>query len=123
MVNTSPKIETLKRPSLDVFYQLENRVSKLDPNGPNTKLILKRVLEAAKIDGQNIYLNKESVLDILQQTRIQQGLPYFLKFVDKFPQIQDLANASETARVPRLSTFLSTTAIGLSIEIFTEGIT
>ncbi len=32
---------------------------------------------------------------ILQQTRVQQGLPYYLKFVENFPQISDFANASE----------------------------
>ncbi len=32
---------------------------------------------------------------ILQQTQIAQGLPYYLKFVQSFPTVQDLANASE----------------------------
>lgn len=32
---------------------------------------------------------------ILQQTRITQGMPYYLKFVDRFPNVQDLANAPE----------------------------
>ncbi len=32
---------------------------------------------------------------ILQQTRVEQGLPYYLKFTDAFPTITDLANASE----------------------------
>lgn len=32
---------------------------------------------------------------ILQQTRVEQGLPYFLKFKEHFPTIQDLAAASE----------------------------
>ncbi|MFT6147531.1 MAG: A/G-specific adenine glycosylase [Saprospiraceae bacterium] len=32
---------------------------------------------------------------ILQQTRVEQGLPYFLKFKDNFPTVQDLADASE----------------------------
>lgn len=32
---------------------------------------------------------------ILQQTRIDQGLAYYLKFVDKYPTVNDLANASE----------------------------
>ena len=32
---------------------------------------------------------------ILQQTRVEQGLPYFLRFVDKYPTISDLANAPE----------------------------
>ena len=32
---------------------------------------------------------------ILQQTRVEQGTPYYLKFKDNFPAISDLANASE----------------------------
>jgi len=32
---------------------------------------------------------------ILQQTRVEQGLPYYLKFVSHFPTIFELANASE----------------------------
>ena len=32
---------------------------------------------------------------MLQQTRVAQGLPYFLKFTEAFPTIFDLANASE----------------------------
>ena len=32
---------------------------------------------------------------ILQQTRVNQGLPYYLKFIDKYPTINDLASASE----------------------------
>ena len=32
---------------------------------------------------------------ILQQTRVNQGLPYYFKFVDKFPKIYDLAVADE----------------------------
>ena len=32
---------------------------------------------------------------ILQQTRVEQGLPYFEKFVRLFPNISDLSNASE----------------------------
>ena len=32
---------------------------------------------------------------ILQQTQVKQGLPYFLKFVSRFPSVHDLANASE----------------------------
>lgn len=32
---------------------------------------------------------------ILQQTRVEQGLPYYHRFIDKFPQITDLAKASE----------------------------
>lgn len=32
---------------------------------------------------------------ILQQTRVNQGLPYYLKFVDAFPSVEALANASE----------------------------
>ncbi len=32
---------------------------------------------------------------ILQQTRVQQGLPYFKKFVNRYPSVEDLAAASE----------------------------
>lgn len=32
---------------------------------------------------------------ILQQTRVEQGLNYYLKFINKFPTIKSLANASE----------------------------
>ena len=32
---------------------------------------------------------------ILQQTRVEQGLPYFLKFKEKYPTVTDLANAEE----------------------------
>lgn len=32
---------------------------------------------------------------ILQQTRVQQGLPYYLKFVNNYPTVRDLAAASE----------------------------
>lgn len=32
---------------------------------------------------------------ILQQTRVNQGLPYYLNFVEAFPTVFDLANASE----------------------------
>lgn len=32
---------------------------------------------------------------ILQQTRVQQGLPYYVKFISNFPQISDLADAKE----------------------------
>ncbi len=32
---------------------------------------------------------------ILQQTRVIQGLPYYLKFIEQYPNIQDLAAASE----------------------------
>ena len=32
---------------------------------------------------------------ILQQTRVNQGLPYYLKFFDAFPAVADLANADE----------------------------
>lgn len=31
---------------------------------------------------------------ILQQTRVEQGLSYYYKFIDKFPNVSDLANAS-----------------------------
>lgn len=32
---------------------------------------------------------------ILQQTRVTQGLPYYRKFIDAFPNVHDLANAPE----------------------------
>lgn len=32
---------------------------------------------------------------ILQQTRVDQGLPYYLKFVDKYPDVQSLASAKD----------------------------
>ena len=32
---------------------------------------------------------------ILQQTRVEQGLPYFEKFKERYPTVKDLANASE----------------------------
>jgi A/G-specific adenine glycosylase len=32
---------------------------------------------------------------ILQQTRVDQGLPYYHKFTKTFPTVQDLANASQ----------------------------
>lgn len=32
---------------------------------------------------------------ILQQTRVDQGMSYYLKFVDEFPTVNDLANAPE----------------------------
>lgn len=32
---------------------------------------------------------------ILQQTRVDQGLPYYLKFIKKFPDIKSLANATQ----------------------------
>lgn len=32
---------------------------------------------------------------ILQQTRVEQGLPYYLSFIDRFPSVKDLASASE----------------------------
>jgi len=32
---------------------------------------------------------------ILQQTRVNQGLPYYLKFIELFPTVEDLADASE----------------------------
>ncbi|MGO3183964.1 MAG: A/G-specific adenine glycosylase [Aequorivita sp.] len=32
---------------------------------------------------------------MLQQTRVKQGLPYYLKFVEAYPTVEDLANATE----------------------------
>jgi len=33
---------------------------------------------------------------ILQQTRVAQGMPYYQRFVENYPTVQDLANAPET---------------------------
>ena len=33
---------------------------------------------------------------ILQQTQVNQGLPYYYKFVNQYPTVFDLANASES---------------------------
>ncbi|NER10236.1 A/G-specific DNA-adenine glycosylase [Muriicola jejuensis] len=33
---------------------------------------------------------------ILQQTRVAQGMPYYLKFIERFPTVSDLARATET---------------------------
>ncbi len=33
---------------------------------------------------------------ILQQTRVAQGLPYYLKFIEAYPSVEDLANAPES---------------------------
>ena len=33
---------------------------------------------------------------ILQQTRVEQGLPYYLKFIENFPTVADLAKADES---------------------------
>jgi A/G-specific adenine glycosylase len=41
---------------------------------------------------QNPYLIWLSEV-ILQQTRVKQGLPYYLKFAEKYPTVQNLANA------------------------------
>ena len=38
---------------------------------------------------------------ILQQTRVSQGMPYYLRFVEKYPTVEDLAAASE-AEILRL---------------------
>ena len=43
------------------------------------------------IDPYNIWLSEI----ILQQTRVVQGIPYYLRFIETFPTIGDLANASE----------------------------
>ena len=32
---------------------------------------------------------------ILQQTRVDQGLPYYIKFIEAFPLVENLANAPE----------------------------
>ena len=33
---------------------------------------------------------------MLQQTRVKQGLPYYLKFIDKYPTVKDMASADES---------------------------
>jgi len=33
---------------------------------------------------------------ILQQTRVKQGMPYYLKFIQQYPTVKDLAEASES---------------------------
>jgi A/G-specific adenine glycosylase len=43
------------------------------------------------IDPYQIWLSEI----MLQQTRVAQGLPYFLNFIDKFPTVFELANATE----------------------------
>jgi len=42
-------------------------------------------------DPYNIWLSEI----MLQQTRVSQGLPYYMNFIKRFPSIADLANASE----------------------------
>ena len=44
-------------------------------------------------DPYNIWLSEI----ILQQTRVEQGLSYYLKFIEHYPTVSDLANASEDA--------------------------
>jgi len=43
------------------------------------------------VDPYNVWLSEI----MLQQTRVAQGLPYYLKFIDAFPSVNDLADASE----------------------------
>ena len=43
------------------------------------------------IDPYKIWLSEI----MLQQTRVAQGLPYYLRFVDAYPEVFDLANADE----------------------------
>jgi len=45
------------------------------------------------IDPYKIWLSEI----MLQQTRVAQGLPYYLKFVAAFPEVKDLADANEEA--------------------------
>lgn len=42
-------------------------------------------------DGYRIWLSEI----ILQQTRVQQGMAYYMRFVERWPSVVDLANASE----------------------------
>jgi A/G-specific adenine glycosylase len=62
----------------------------------------KRLLDWYKIEHRDLpwrHTNDPYVIwlseIILQQTQVKQGLPYFKKFVSKFPTVHDLANASE----------------------------
>ncbi len=43
------------------------------------------------IDPYKIWLSEI----MLQQTRVAQGMPYYLKFIDAYPEVFDLANADE----------------------------
>ena len=45
----------------------------------------------ATIDPYRIWLSEI----ILQQTRVEQGMPYYFRFLEAFPNVNDLANASE----------------------------
>ena len=45
-------------------------------------------------DTRNPYLIWLSEI-ILQQTRVEQGLPYYLRFAEKYPNVKSLANAKE----------------------------
>ncbi|MDM9631329.1 A/G-specific adenine glycosylase [Robiginitalea aurantiaca] len=42
-------------------------------------------------DPYNVWLSEI----IMQQTRVAQGLPYYLRFIERFPEVADLARASE----------------------------
>jgi A/G-specific adenine glycosylase len=42
-----------------------------------------------KIDVYQVWLSEI----MLQQTRVEQGLPYYLKFIEKYPTVNDFANA------------------------------
>lgn len=42
-------------------------------------------------DPYKIYLSEV----ILQQTRVEQGMPYYLRFIENYPTVSDLANADE----------------------------
>ena len=43
------------------------------------------------IDPYTVWLSEV----IMQQTRVTQGLPYYVRFVSQYPKVNDLANASE----------------------------
>ena len=45
-------------------------------------------------EGKNPYYTWLSEI-MLQQTRLEQGLPYYLRFVEQYPKLVDLANAPE----------------------------
>ncbi len=69
---------------------------KIAPHFPN-KLILWYLQNKRELPWRNtvnpyrIWLSEI----MLQQTRVLQGLPYYLKFVEAYPKVEDLANAPE----------------------------
>lgn len=58
----------------------------------NTKANTRQMPWKAEKDPYRIWLSEI----ILQQTRVEQGLPYYLRFIEKYPTIRDLALANNT---------------------------